>query len=51
MVAQQQTAEFSGEVVRNGVATATWCARPLEQSEAFNRDRFTNLHLDHNKGE
>ena len=46
MVAQQQTAEFSGEVVRNGVAAVTWYARPLEQSEAFNRDRLTNLHMD-----
>ena len=51
MVAQRQTAEFSGEVVRNGVATVTWFARPLEQSEAFNRDRLTNLHLGHNKDE
>ena len=51
MVAQQQTAEFSGEVVRNGVATVTWFARPLEQSEAFNRERLTDLHLDHNKDE
>ena len=51
MVTQQQTAEFSGEVVRNGVATVTWCARPLEQSEALGRDRLANLHLEHNRDE
>ena len=51
MVSQQQTAEFSGEVVRNGVATVTWCAQPLEQSEVQSRNWLANLNPDRKKDE
>ncbi len=51
MTSQQQIAEFSGEVVRNGVATVTWCAQPLEQSEVQSRNWLVNLNPDRNRDE
>ena len=43
MVTQQQTAEFSGETVRNVARTLIWLARPPEQSEALSRDWLADL--------
>ena len=51
MVTQQQIAAFSAEVVRNGVATVTWCAQPLEQSEAQSRNWLANLNPGRNRDE
>ena len=43
MATQQQTAEFSGETVRNVAGTLIWLARPPEQSEAPSRDWLVHL--------
>lgn len=50
-MAQQQLAEFNGEVVRNVASTLRWYVRPLEQSKVLDLDRLANLHPDHNKDE
>ena len=51
MTNQQQIAAFSAEVVRNGVATVTWCAQPLEQSEVQSRNWLVNLNPGRNRDE
>ena len=51
MTGQQQIAAFSAQVVRNGVATVTWCAQPLEQSEVHSRNWLVNLNPGRNRDE
>ena len=51
MVTQQQTAEFSGETVRNVAGTLIWLARPPEQSEALSRNWLVHLPRNQNRGE
>ena len=51
MSTQQQTAEFSGEAVRNIAGTLVWWARPPEQSEALSRNLLANLHTNQNRNE
>ena len=51
MSTQQQTAEFSGEAVRNVAGTLIWGAQPLGQSEVPSRSRLANLHTDRNREE
>ena len=51
MVTQQQTAEFSGETVRNVAGTLIWLARPPEQSEALSRNWLVHLPKNQNRGE
>ena len=43
MATQQQTAEFSGETVRNVAGTLIWLARPPKQSEAPNQNWLADL--------
>ena len=51
MVAQQQTATFNGEVVRNIAGTLIWGAQPLEQSEIPNWDWLAHPHPHPNREE
>ena len=51
MSTQQQTAEFSGEAVRNVAGTLIWGAQPLEQSEVLSRNWLANLHTNRNREE
>ena len=51
MVTQQQTAEFSGETVRNVAGTLIWLARPPEQSETLSRNWLVHLPRNQNRGE
>ena len=48
MSTRQQTAEFSGEAVRNVAGTLIWRAQPLEQSEMLNQNWLANLNTNEN---
>ena len=51
MATQQQTAEFSGETIRNVAGTLIWLARPSKQSEALSRNWLVHLPKNQNRGE
>ena len=51
MVTQQQTAEFSGETIRNVAGTLIWLARPSKQSEVLSRNWLVHLPKNQNRGE
>ena len=51
MNTHQETAEFSGEAVRNVTGTLVWCAQPLGQSEMLHRKPLASLRTDLNRNE